>query len=104
MVAITLSEGLGAVLVGEIDAVLDRKRRELGAHVVPFRLRREAEPPAPLLRDSEGIGEILELECGIPRFARRVIFLRGDHRRAEDIVSAIEMREGGEKICGLEDD
>ena len=104
MVAVPLGEGLRTVLVRQVDAVLGRQRREIPAHLLPCRLRRQAQPPAPALRQFQPVRPIGQLEGGIPGLPRRMILLRRNHRRPQHIAPPrrVPMRVRRHEMGGLE--
>src|SRR5262249_35972432 len=70
------------------------KRRKPGYYIVPFLVAWKSRSFEPLLGDTQTPGPIRQLECRIPGFARRMIFLRRYHWRPQDISQSGPIEEG----------
>ena len=106
MIAIAFAVGLRTVLMRQVDTVLDGQGGEFRADFVPLGLRRQARALTPALRDVERVVPIFEFEGGVPGLARRMVLLRGNHRRTQDVARALRvpMRVARHELGGFEDD
>ena len=83
---------IGEGMCGPTVMAFRRKGREPGAHVVPLGMARHAQALAPALGRVERVGPVFQLESGVPGFARRMVFLRRDHRRAQHVAAGFRNR------------
>src|SRR5882724_10334187 len=80
MIVVPFSESLWTVLVREIDAIASWQRRELVDYTLPFRISFHSETFTPALRHAQTKRPVRQFKRRIPRFTRRMILLRRDHR------------------------
>src|SRR6185436_20052259 len=105
MIVVPLGVRLRAILVREIDAVPDWKRRKTGEDLVPRRIPLHANAHSPLLRDPQPVSPVGQLERRIPRLIGRMVFLSRNQGRSEHIAPRllIEKRVWGHELRRLKD-